>query len=421
MPTLSQFGALRVRPFRLLWIGQTTSALGDALVPVALAFAVLDLTHSASDLGVVLAAQLVPSVTLALAGGVVADRLPRQMVMLGSDIVRGGAQAALAVLLLTGAARLWQLVLLAAVYGAGQAFFQPASTGLVPATVPPERLQQANALLGLSRSGNVIIGPAAAGALIGVFSPGVVFAVDAGTFAVSVASLAMLRLPLPPVVQRTSFLVDLSGGWRELRSRTWLWVMIVWASTFMFFVAAPMQVLGPLIAKQSLGGAPAWGTIAAAGGIGSVVGGIVALRWHPARPMLAASSAVLLTALPAALLAITGPVALIAGGRLLAGVSLGFFGAVWMTTLQQQVAPEAISRVSAYDWMGSQVFLPLGLLAVGPVQTAIGVSTTMWISAGWAVLSTALALSVRSVREVKLALQTTVPARELTRSDPAGR
>src|SRR6266542_3676295 len=113
MPLLEDFGALRDRRFRLLWVGQTTSTLGDALVPVALAFAVLDLTHSATDLGLVLAAQVIPNVALVLAGGVVADRLPRQMVMLASDIVRGAAQAALAVSLLTGGARLWQLVMLA--------------------------------------------------------------------------------------------------------------------------------------------------------------------------------------------------------------------------------------------------------------------------------------------------------------------
>jgi hypothetical protein len=401
MRVFGQFDALRDRRFRLLWIGQTTSMLGDALVPVALAFAVLDLTHSAADLGLVLAAQVIPNVTLVLAGGVVADRLPRQVVMLGSDVVRGVAQAALAVLVLSGAARLSQLVVLAAVYGAAEAFFQPASTGLVPATVPAERLQQANALLGLSRSATFIIGPALAGAIVGLYGPGVVFVADAGTFAVSVASLARLRLPRPPAAERRGFITDFVGGWQEIRSRTWLWVMIAWASTFMFFVAAPMQVLGPLIAKQSLGGAPAWGTIAAAGGIGSVVGGIVALRWRPGRPLFAASSAVLVTALPAAFLAMKAPVALIAGGRLLAGASLGFFGAVWMTTLQQQIPPEAISRVSAYDWMGSQVFLPLGLLAVGPIQEAIGASTTLWASAAWAVLSTTLLLAVRSLRDLK--------------------
>jgi len=395
-----QFRVFRERPFRLLWIGQTTSMLGDALVPVALAFAVLDLTHSASDLGIVLAAQVIPNVALVLAGGVIADRLPRQEVMLGSDVVRGAAQVALAVLLLGGAARLWHLVAFAAVYGAAEAFFQPASTGLVPMTVPPEGLQQANALLGLSRSASVIVGPALAGVLVGLYSPGVVFAADAGTFVVSVASLAQLRLPSLPATKSHSFLTDLATGWREVRKRTWLWVMIAWASTFMFFVAAPMQVLGPLITKQSLGGAPAWGTIAAAGGIGSVVGGIIALRWHPVRPILAASSGVFLTALPQALLAMRAPVAWIAGGRLLAGVSLAFFGAVWITTLQRHVPPEAISRVSAYDWMGSQVFLPLGLLVVGPVEESIGASATMWISTAWAVVSTTLVLSVRSVREV---------------------
>jgi predicted MFS family arabinose efflux permease len=401
MPLLDDFGALRDRRFRLLWVGQTTSMLGDALVPVALAFAVLDLTHSATDLGLVLAAQVIPNVALVLAGGVVADRLPRQMVMLASDIVRGAAQAVLAVLVLTGGARLWQLVMLAAVYGAAEAFFQPASTGLVPATVPPERLQQANALLGLSRSVAVVFGPALAGVIVGLYSPGVAFAADAATFVVSAASLARLRTERSPAGERASFMGDFAGGWREVHTRTWLWVMMVWASTFMFFVAAPMQVLGPLIAKQSLGGAPAWGTIAAAGGIGSVVGGMVALRWRPTRPLFAASSVVLATALPAAFLAVPAPVAVISIGRLMAGASLGFFGAVWMTTLQEHIPPEAISRVSAYDWMGSQVFLPLGLLAAGPIQEAIGASATLWISAGWAVVSTAAVLGVRSVRDLK--------------------
>ena len=103
---------------------------------------------------------------------------------------------------------------------------------------------------------------------------------------------------------------------------------------------------------------------------------------------------------PQALLAMRAPVAWIAGGRLLAGGSFAFFGAVWITTLQRHVPPEAISRVSAYDWMGSQVFLPLGLLVVGPVEESIGASATMWISTAWAVVSTTLVLSVRSVREV---------------------
>src|SRR5206468_8004596 len=174
------FGALRERRFRLLWLGQATSTLGDGLVPVALAFAVIQtLDGSPTDLGIVLAAQTLPLVAFVLAGGVWADRLPRQMVMLVSDVVRGAVQATMAVLLLSGNAELWHLVVLAAIYGTAQAFFQPAATGLVPATISAERLHQANALLGLSRSLAFVVGPAVSGVVAAVTNPGIVFVVDA--------------------------------------------------------------------------------------------------------------------------------------------------------------------------------------------------------------------------------------------------
>jgi MFS family permease len=192
------FGALREPRFRLLWLGQATSTLGDGLLPVALVFAVIEsLDGTATELGLVLAAHTLPLVAFVLIGGVWADRLPRQLVMLASDLVRFAVQATLAILFLTGAAELWQLVALIAVYGSAEAFFQPAATGVVPATVSPQRLQQANAMLGLTRSSAFVIGPAVAGAVVAVTNPGFVFAVDAATFAVSAASLALLRIPRP--------------------------------------------------------------------------------------------------------------------------------------------------------------------------------------------------------------------------------
>lgn len=394
-------GALREREFRLLWLGQATSVLGDALVPVALSFAVLDLTGSASDLGFVLAAHILPLVALVLVGGVWADRLPRQLVMLASDAIRGSVQALLAVLLLTGSARLWHLIVLSAVYGAAEAFFQPAATGLVPATVSPARLQQGNALLGLSRSGGFIVGPAVAGLIIAVSEPGVAFALDAGSFAVSVTSLAMLRPRQVPQQKRVSFLGELAGGWRELVSRSWLWAVILWATTYLFLVVAPINVLGPLVAKESLGGAKAWGLIAASFSVGSLLGGTVALRWKPERPMLVCCAGVLLGAPTPALLAVTAPAVAIAAAQLAAGVSMGFFMAVWATTLQQHVPPDKLSRVSAYDWMGSLAFLPLGYALAGPVSEAIGVSATLWIATVWVVASTALVLLVPGVRALR--------------------
>jgi MFS family permease len=397
------FGALRERRFRLLWLGQTTSTLGDGLVPVALAFAVIQtLDGSPTDLGIVLAAQTLPLVAFVLAGGVWADRLPRQIVMLVSDVIRGVVQATIAVLLLSGHAELWQLVVLVAIYGTAQAFFQPAATGLVPATISAERLQQANAFLGLSRSLAFVVGPAVAGVVAAATNPGSVFIVDAVTFAVSATSLALLRLPRGRREgERRSFFADLKGGWHELISHTWLWVIVAWAAAFLGVVVAPYMVLGPVVAKESLGGPAAWGMIAAGWGVGTVAGGLLALRWKPLRPMLVCCAAVLLITPAMILLALRAPAPLIAVLNALGGSGMGLFGALWQTTLQQHVPEESLSRVSAWDWMGSYLFLPLGLVLAGPVSDVIGVSETLWIAAGFIVVSTIAVLLVPDVRNLR--------------------
>jgi MFS family permease len=403
MGTTELFGALRERQFRLLWLGQATSTLGDGLVPVALSFAVIGtLNRSATALGVVLAAHILPLVLFVLAGGVWADRLPRQLVMLVSDVIRGIVQATIAVLLLSGAAELWHLVVLIAIYGTAEAFFQPAATGLVPATISPGRLQQANALLGLSRSMAFVVGPAVAGVIAATTNPGIVFVVDAATFAVSATSLALLRLSRSRREgERKSFLADLKGGWHELLAHTWLWVIVAWASTMLFVVIAPFLTLGPVIAKESLGGAAAWGIIAAGWGAGSLCGGVLALRWKPRRPMFVCTILALLMAPAISLLALRAPAPVIAVAQAIGGMGMGFFGAVWQTTLQQHVREDALSRVSAWDWMGSFAFLPLGFILAGPVSGAIGISTTLWISVGYLIVSTLAVLLVPSVRNLR--------------------
>ena len=281
-----RLGVLEEREFSILWLGQAMSALGSSLVPVALAFAVIDLTGSASALGLVLSAAFVSRVVLLLVGGVVADRLPRQSVMLGADLLRTVSQGLAAGLLITGHARLWELVVLIALFGAGDAFFAPASTGLVPETVRAERLQQANALMSLSRSVALVAGPTIAGLLVTAVGPGWVFAIDAATFAVSSASLACLRLPRSvSEAPRATVLVELRDGWREVRSRTWVWATVVRFSLSNLAIA-PLFVLGPFVAEESLGGATAWGLIGTAGGIGAVLGDAAALRLRPRRPLL---------------------------------------------------------------------------------------------------------------------------------------
>jgi predicted MFS family arabinose efflux permease len=288
-----------------------------------------------------------------------------------------------------------------ALYGTAQAFFQPAATGLVPATISPQRLQQANALLGLSRSLAFVVGPAVAGVIAATTNPGIVFAFDALTFAVSATSLALLRLSRSRRPQRQSFFADLKGGWHELVSHTWLWVIVAWASAFLCVVVAPYMTLGPVIAKESLGGPAAWGMIAAGWGMGTVIGGLIAMRWRPLRPMLVCCAAVLLIAPAMILLALRAPAPLIAVLNAVGGSGMGMFGALWQTTLMQHVREEALSRVSAWDWMGSYLFLPLGLVLAGPVSDVIGVSETLWISVAFIVVSTIAVLLVPDVRNLR--------------------
>jgi MFS family permease len=395
------FGALRERQFRLLFTGQIVSLFGDALTGVALAFAVLDI-GSATDLGYVFAAKTIPLVGFLLVGGVFADRLPRRAVMLVADVVRFGAQGAVALLVLTHTAHIWEIVVLQAVSGTASAFFNPASTGLTPLTVSPERLQQANALRGLSMASTGIIGSAVSGALVAGVGPGWALAIDAATFLVSALYLAQLQLPPHVKIAAQSFLGDLREGWHEFASRTWVW-MIVLAASIGNMMSSVLVVLGALVAKESLGGPGAWAAILAALGAGSLVGGLVSLRVRPRHPLFFGSSLLSLLALPTALLALRAPVVVIVAGALLAGGSNMIFNALWETALQQHIPPAALSRVSAYDWFGSLAFQPIGLVVAGPAAVAFGVSTTLWIATAGILAIALLTIATPSVRHLEAA------------------
>lgn len=402
MIRVPSLGALGERQFRRYFAGQTTSYLGDGLLPVAISFAVLDLTGSASDLGLVLAVRMVPVVLFLLAGGVWADRLPRHLVMVGSDVVRGGAQAMLAVLLLTGQAELWHLLVLQAVYGTAEAFWRPASTGLLPSIVSAGRLQQANALTAVSVNLAYVVGPATAGVLVATAGAGTAIAVDAATFAVSTAALLGLRVPaLARTAGATGFAAELKEGWSEFVSRTWLWVMVVFASLFLLVVTAPLMVLGPVVADRKLGGAGPWGAIAAAIGIGALVGSGVAGRLRAERPMFVAALLFLGPALTAAALGFVLPTAVIAAAGFLAGVTEGVVEVIWITALQQRIPQAALSRVSAYDTVGSFVFMPVGFALAGPVAAAVGTRATLLGVAVFAVISTLMVAFVPGVRELR--------------------
>ncbi|MGO9761858.1 MAG: MFS transporter [Solirubrobacteraceae bacterium] len=390
----------RVNPaFRLLFAGQAISALGDRLVPVSLAFAVLDLTGSVTDLGIVFGAQAAALVLFVLFGGVWADRLPRQRVMLASDAVRCVAQGASAALLLSGSAHVWQLAGLQALYGAAAGFFGPAATALVPQTMDAADLQQANALLGLSGNAAAILGPALAGVIVATLGPGWALAGDAGTFAVSATCLSLMRVTPLLAAARASTLAELQAGWRAFRSRTWLWVSVLYFTLFLALAYSPLQVLGPQVARSSLGGPGAWAAISTALGIGAAAGGALGLRWRPRHPLRAAFIAFLIAGpLLFALLAAHAPLALIVATALVDGASGTLFNAFWFTALQHEVPATELSRVSSWDYLGSLALQPLGLAASGPVAAAVGVSTTLYGAGGVFLVLLIAVLAVPAVR-----------------------
>ena len=391
---------LRQREFRLLFAGRTTSLVGSAMAPVALAFAVLDVTGSKTDLGLVLAAREVPLVAFLLAGGIWADRLPRNHVMVGANLVSGLAQAIAAALLLTGTAEIWHLAALAALNGSASAFYFPASAGVIPQTVPAPLLQQANALLGLSVNATQIGGAALGGLLVAAFSPGVAIAVDAATYVLAASILAQMRLELGAAEVR-SFFSELAAGWREFRSRTWLWAIVLQFSVMLGVVVGSFSVLGPVVADEELGGAAAWGLVLTANAVGLVAGGLLGLRWRPRRMLLVATLAIFL--MPGTLVALGFPLPLLAivGAAFVGGFGIEIFGLLWNTTMQQEIPPRLLSRVYSYDALGSFVLVPVGLAAAGPVAELIGIRATLWGAAAIAVGVTLAVLFVRDVRTLE--------------------
>jgi MFS family permease len=368
---------LRLRDFRRVFLAQVISTVGDFFVPIAISFAVLDLTGSVTDLGIVLFARIFGQVAFFLVGGVWADRLGRQQVMVASHVVRFASQGLLGLLLVSGHAEIWELVALQFVHGAATAFFRPAASGLTPQLVPPQLLQGANALMYTTLSIGGILGPAVGGVLVATVGAGWALLGDAATFAVAAVLLARLP-PLGVVAAKgASFWRELADGWNEVRSRTWLWAGILDFSIFQLVFLSTMMVLGPLVAKDSLGGAGSWAVILTAFSVGTLIGNLSSTRIHPRRPLIAAWTVFLLTGPSLVLLAFAMPAWSIAVTEVVSGVSIGIGGTLWETTLQRQVPPHVLSRVAAYDWMGSTALRPLGLVAVGPIALAIGVRETL--------------------------------------------
>ena len=390
---------LRERPFRLLWLGRTSSGVGDALVPVALVFAVLSVHNSPTAVGSVLAAFTIARVTFTLVGGVVADRLPRRAVMLTCDLVRGVVEAFTAVMLLTGNMTLPLFFVTAALFGAASAFFLPASDALVQQTVSRDGLQSANALLATSRNTLQVFGPAVSGALIAAFGTGWVFAIDAGSFAVSAFFLLQLHVDAYARSQRQHFFRELRDGWSEVITRSWVRApMVGFAISNICF--ASFLVLGPVIFNHHPGGPREWGIVMACGAIGAILGSLAGVRFRPKRPLTACFIASTLIGVPIASLCGPLPVPAIAAAWLVGSGAIVFANIFWETTLQRNIPERVFARVRSYDILVSFVFMPIGMIAFGPIAQAVGFTPTLLGAAAIAVVTNVVIAVVPGVHAV---------------------
>jgi MFS family permease len=391
---------LRDQDFRRFYVGYATSLLGSAMATVAVTFAVLRNGGSAADLGYVFAAGVIPQVLFMLGGGVLADRLGRRRVMLGADAARLGAQGLLAGALLAAVPPVWMIVVLSAVLGTGEAFFTPALGGLTPAITPRDKLADANALLGIAQSGARVVGPALSGVLISFTRPGVVIAIDAASFGISLLSLALLRVPAIRPPTRSPWR-DFIEGWQEFRAQTWLAVITVQFALFNLLTWAPFLLLGPLLAHEYLGGARAWGTVTAAMALGSVLTGLALVGRRPRRPLVAAVIGSYGYAAPCLMLSLHLPLFAVAAGACAAGAGSATFSTYFATVQQQRVPAEALARVTAFDLTGAYALGSAGFVVIGPIAAIVGPGPLLGFAAAYTVLSSTVVLSLRAIRSIR--------------------
>jgi len=412
---------LRERQFALLVSARTLSMLAVAFAPVALAFGILDLPGATpTTLSVVLAAESVAVVLFILVGGVVADRYPRHRVLQAAEWVNALAHAALAVMVGTERAPLWGLVAAAVVSGTATATVWPALTGIVPEVVPQEHLQQGNALLALGTNIARVTGLVAGGIVVAAVGGGWALAVASASFACSGVLVALMRLPArraaaspEPALERpgnapegsgpepsSSGLGDLRDGWDEFRSRQWLWVVVLQFSVLVMVFQAAHLVLGPVVAREELGGPTAWTAVLTGEAVGLVVGVLVAMRLRPRRPILLGVLLTLGAAPPYLLLGASAPLWVVVASAFVLGMCFDLFGILWQTTMQRVIPPASLSRVSSYDAMGSMLLGPLGLVLAGPAAEHVGAHRALVVCGVVMVVTTLGALASPGVRNL---------------------
>lgn len=390
---------LRSRNFRLLFAARAISYIGTYLAPIAVAFAMLDIGGSATDVGLGFAAWTLAQVVALAFGGVLGDRLPRRAVMVGSDAASFVVRAMMGTLVVSGHAHVWELIVLQACGGLAVAFYSPAGGGLVRELVGGDDIQRANSLLGIARFAAFPLGAATGGAIVATIGPGSALLVDAGSYAISALLLSQIRLESVARVT-SSVLRELREGWSAFVEHTWIWVVTVWVALYFLITYAPFFVLGPYIAMHSLGGAGHWGAVVTGEGIGALLGALAGLRLRPRRPLATVGLTSLPTGIQSVLLAFHVSVVALAPAAAFAGFGFAFGSIIFESAVQRTVEPAKLARVGAYNWMCAMIFLPAGYALAGPIASVVGMRGYLLFGAAWLVVSTVVVYRLRAVRSL---------------------
>ncbi|KAA1397957.1 MFS transporter [Aeromicrobium ginsengisoli] len=387
-------GPLAHADYRYLVSGATVSALGNAITPVALAFAVLDLGGSATDLGLVVSAFAAAEVLTVLAGGVLGDRLPRQLMLQGSAAAAAVFQALIAVALIAGWATIPLLAVGGVLNGCLGALSGPSSSALTRQTVPADELAKAVAIRRLAQNGSMVIGFSGAGSLVAAFGSGWAIAVDAATFAVAALCFGLIRVPRAVHLDKAPSLIgDLRAGAAEVFRHTWLWLLIGQALLYHLFYGGVQGVLGPIVVGDSLGRS-AWGWALGALMLGFIIGGLLTLRWRPRRGLFVGTALLALTAAFPLAMALSDHLPLLLLGAFLHGFGLEIFSVNWDLSIQQNIPEDKLARIYSFDIVGSYVARPLGLVVTGPIATVVGFDR--WLLVVAAVMGGSALLSLMS-------------------------
>jgi MFS family permease len=402
MPQLSgSLTALRHANFRWFWIAGTVNLTGSMMAGVALAFAVLSISDSASALGVVLAAEMLPTVALLLFGGVLADRMPLTAVLRVGMVVLGASQGAAAALVIAGTAEIWMLVVLAVVNGVANAVTFPAMQSILPRLVPPDLLQQANALQSFSRGALRVVGPTISALLVVGVGPGWALMFDAATWLAAAVILVKVQLPpRPSRAESASTMAELRAGWDYVRATTWLWVVVLAFSVLNAIHAGAWFTLGPARAKETFGPA-GWGLLLSAESLGLLATTVVMLRRPLRRPLLSGMLGCACLSIPITMLGLYPHVPILVVCTFIAGAGMEVFAMGWSLAMQENVPPSMLSRAYSYDALGSFVAIPVGQLAFGPLGAAFGYRDVLVVSGIVYAAICLLTLSSRSVRDLR--------------------